>query len=328
MKIKIYFLATIAFILININILAADKDKKMFSSRYIKNRSYEFIINKEKAFIRKLDNGIPDRNLLQMSDINQTTSYMSPSPYNPKAKDSCETPDKKKGRIVELQGKNVCLEIPEPPRPDKYQYQEIPDGCYELENGFIGCFVANKLVEIKKEINKYINNQIDIFFFEKSLRCKELKFDLIEKIFIKKIDLIFKEFQLFHTGYPDLTRIIVMQDREDLTPNIDKEIFTTNNYKILHNILNQISNGEKIKIKGSKKLRAFYLSSRNEIGCLDKQFSILKISDIAETKNDYMYNNKYLDLGKWYKKDGIEKIAMITYEDMVLYINKEIYNLN
>lgn len=162
------------------------------------------------------------------------------NPLNKDINRPVEKPKNSADPIIDNQKKvDISEIIPE----SKYEYLIPSDDCYYLENLNVVCIDSGKIRSIKKHIKEDLYaTENEVFFNQNSLECNQFKFDTIYDIFVLKSKFSFHDYQMIHDDYPEFIRMIFMSDKD-------------------------VAGFEKPR-RLLGKIKVFYLSIKNDIGCV------------------------------------------------------------
>lgn len=170
---------------------------------------------------------------------------------------------------------------------DKFEYKKPEDGCFLVEKGVIIC-IENEKVFISGKHHSVLNQDkikkekyFDSFFNEKNIECDLMKFDIINKIFIKKETMEGYEMQIYLPDYFSLLRFVVY--KKDDTEN----------------------------------LYGFVISDKNEVGCSPfEEYVIYKNKNNDD--GDVKKKKKKKKIEAKTKKEFLKKLSTETYKKMLL----------
>lgn len=171
---------------------------------------------------------------------------------------------------------------------DVYEYFIPNDGCYNLKNGAHICvengFISNLSGNTDNVANKnkiQANRYADEFFNEKSDQCNAMKFDMINKLFIEKEQIDGFEMQLYLPDYYSLIRLVLYRD-----------------------------------FNNDKKINAFIISDKNDIGC--SPFSDYKIYKLPVEEHNSKTLKKKKKIESKTNREFLQKLSIETYKTMLL----------
>ena len=172
--------------------------------------------------------------------------------------------------------------IKQPIKPENnnaaYQYFVPQDACYMLTNLYKVCTNKGKVITIVKYSDK-ISAESDPFFNENNDECNIFKFNIAYNIFVLHKSVESEQYQIAISGYPDFIKAVIV-DYEQVLKNI-----TVKN-------LNKSNN-----------LRAFFVASNNDIGCIP--YKKLKLYTDGEAQIYKMHIDKYRLVGQAIKNDEV-----------------------
>lgn len=218
----------------------------------------------------------------------------------------------------------------------KFNYQAPDDICYNLENGANVCIVDGKIDKITGTNFSVSNEDIiakikyrDEFFIENNKECNEMKFNLVNTIFVNHQTINGFQTQLYLPDYYNVIKLILFKPLEDDITNIDNQkeentiyafIFSQNydigcshfaDYKVFHNP-KEVQEGIKKKKKNKK------------IVAKNQQELLKKISTESYKKmllKDYVYLHPAND------NDEVIKIILSIYKNKVTQVNDVAINM-
>jgi len=203
---------------------------------------------------------------------------------------------------------------------NKFEYEKPKDGCFELKNNITVCitngvitslegFCQNLAIDDKIAINTFN----DPFFREKNIKCNIMKFDIINKIFIKKEEINGYSAQLYLPDYYSLLRLFLYKENNEYNDTVKAFLVSDKNdigCTPFHNykVYNLPIEDTVIKKKRKKKISA-----------KTKQEYLQKLS-IESYKPMLLKGYVYLQPTGNYIKD-VEKIVLSIENDEVTYMN-------
>ena len=159
-----------------------------------------------------------------------------------------------------------------------YQYFLPKDACYMLTNLYKVCTNKGKVITVIK-YNDKISAESDPFFSENNDECNIFKFNIAYHIFVLQKSVESEQYQIAINGYPDFIKAVIV-DYEQVLKNIKvKDLNKSNN------------------------LRAFFVASNNDIGCIP--YKKLKLYSDGEAQIYKMHIDKYRLVGQAIKNDDV-----------------------
>ncbi len=168
----------------------------------------------------------------------------------------------------------------------KYEYNIPDDGCYKTLDNLNIC-VKNKMISsIEGNVsnvaskNKITTNRLaDEFYNEKNINCNIMKFDIINKLLVKKEQIDGFGMQIYLPDYYSVLRLFMYKDEND-------------------------------------NLKAFIISDRNDVGC--SPFYDYKIHKQEENYNNLKKNKKLEIKNARTTKEYLKKLSTESYKKMLL----------
>ena len=170
-----------------------------------------------------------------------------------------------------------------------FEYEIPENNCYNLKNGVYICTNNGKINAIEGEFYNVANvNKIktdkynDEFYREKNISCNAMKFDIINKIFVKKEQIDGFETQLYLPDYYSLIRLVLYRDIDD---------------------------GQKTKV--------FIISDKNDVGCSPfRGYKIYKPP--VEEHNSKTKTKKKKKIVAKTTRDFLQQVSVESYKTMLL----------
>ena len=169
-----------------------------------------------------------------------------------------------------------------------FEYFIPDDDCFYLKNGAYICIKNGFVSILEGNIDNIANeNQIqtnrygDEFYTEKNTDCNAMKFDLINKLFIEKSQIDGFETQLYLPDYYSLIRLVLYRD-----------------------------------FNNDKKINAFIISDKNDIGC--SPFSDYKIYKLPVEEHNSKTLKKKKKIESKTNREFLQKLSEETYKTMLL----------
>ena len=173
---------------------------------------------------------------------------------------------------------------------DSFEYTQAEDGCYNLVGEIEICVqngyissIAGATVYKKQNIS---NHKRDDFFNEPNFECNKMKFELINKLFIENGKINGQSYQIYIPTYFNVLKLVIYKEDDG-------------------------------------KLKAFFLSEQNDVGCSPYSlFAIQEVKKDKTTSNKKKKKNKSIP-----KKDKKNKPASAEMEErrLIHQIAKEGY---
>ena len=181
-----------------------------------------------------------------------------------------------------------------------FHYEKPKDDCYNLENDVYIC-TEDGIIQAQKgnihtagsELKISNKNFNDEFFVEQNVECNQLKFYIINKLFVLKEKIEGFEMQLYLPEYFSILRLVLFKD------------------------------------ENNKDIRAFVISDKNEVGCaFFKDYKIY--NNIDNTSDPKKANKKKKKIVAKTEQEFLQKLAMESYKPMLLkgytYLQPATYN--
>ena len=177
-------------------------------------------------------------------------------------------------------------------KKDKFEYEKPKDGCYQLENQISMCVSNGEITNLLGNYHTMANDERitkakynDEFFNEENFECNKMKFDVINKLFVKNEELKAFQLQIYLLDYYSLLKMIIYQDDEE-------------------------------------NARVFVISDKNDIGCSKfNDFLIYKYKPPKEDnkkKKKKKSSKKKNQIEARNEKEFLQKVAVESYKKMLL----------
>ncbi len=179
-----------------------------------------------------------------------------------------------------------------------YSYYIPEDKCYYLQNFYKVCTKRGKVVYLINKSSDSIE-QDDFFFSEDNEECNLFKFEIAYQLFALQNNLPNKQYQLINDGYPDFIKLVVIDY---------KHLFSKQK-------INDFSS--------NSDLRAFFVSSNNDIGCVP--YKNLKLYSDGDAQMYKMHVNPYNLVGQTTVDEKTDKPFLIIDKSKIISYSKDLF---